>query len=68
MRKEGGKIGFFSLLELCVEDNACVLETNHVAIYVKVCTYMCTPLNRFKGVSSGLVGDIIQYTTHLQVF
>ena len=48
--------------------HSCVLETNHVAVYVKVCTYMCTSLNRFKGVSSGLVGDIIQYTTHLQVF
>lgn len=50
---------------------SCVLETNHVAVYVKVCTYMCTSLNWLKGVSSGLIEDIIQYilnTTHLQVF
>lgn len=46
----------------------CVLKTNHVAVSMEICPYMCTSLNWVKGALSGLIGDVVQYTFDVQVF
>lgn len=46
----------------------CVLKTNDVAVSLNISTYTHVSLNRVKGAASGLMGDIVQYTSDLQVF
>lgn len=46
----------------------CVLKTNDVAVSLKISTCTHISLNRVKGAPSGLMGDIVQYTSDLQVF
>lgn len=45
-----------------------MLKTNDVAVSLKISTCTHISLNRVKGAPSGLMGDIVQYTSDLQVF
>lgn len=67
-RKEDWFACSLSLFKITYGRYLCVLKTNHVAVSMKICTYMCTFLNWVRGALSGLTGDIVQCTSNLQVF